>query len=117
MVFFIVDGHKGVSYMRAKERFGHNLKQLMARDGIKGIEISEQLGIKPSSVSRWLSGIQWPDAVYIDHLCQIYGWKVEDMFGPTPGEKADTKEIPLRDAVDVVLKHLGFDRAKLIKSE
>ena len=103
--------------MRAKERFGHNLKQLMARDGIKGVELADQVGVKPSAVSRWVSGIQWPDAAYIDHLCELYGWKVEELFGATPGEKAETQEISLRDAVDVVLRHLGFERAKLIKSE
>jgi len=102
--------------VRAKERFGHNLKRLMARDGVKGNRLAEQVGIKPSSVSRWLSGIQWPDAVYIDHMTELYGWTVEELFATGSGEKS-TNEIPLRDALDVVLKHLGFERAKLIKSE
>lgn len=103
--------------MRAKERFGNNLKLLMQRDGIKGIDLADQLGIKASGVSRWVSGIQWPDAAYIDHMCELYGWKVEDLFGSTPGEKTETQGIPLRDAIDVVLRHLGFERAKLVKSE
>lgn len=101
--------------MRCRERFAHNLKMLMERDGIRGTKLAEMIGVKQSNVSRWVSGHQWPDAAYIDHMCEAFGWKVEELFCETPTDKHRETEFTVRDAIELLLQELGFERTKLVK--
>ena len=101
--------------MRCKERFAHNLKILMARDGVSGKQLAETIGCKPANVSRWLAAIQWPDAIYLDHIFDVYGWRVEELFSETESDRVKGSAVNLREAVEVVLDNLGFEKTKLVK--
>lgn len=101
--------------MRSKERFANNLRRLMERDGVKGIDIASQLGIKSANISRWLAGHQWPNDMYLDQLTDVFGWQIEDLFSKTPTERAASQDISLRDAIEVILRHLGYEIGRLTK--
>jgi hypothetical protein len=101
--------------MRCKERFAHNLKILMARDGVSGKQLAETVGIKPANVSRWLAAIQWPDGIYLDQMSDVYGWRVEELFSETTSDRVKGSTVELREAVEIVLDSLGFEKTKLVK--
>jgi len=92
------------------------LRGLLERDKVRGVALAATLGIKQSNVSRWLGGMQWPEAQYIDHMCEAFGWTLDDLFcSDAPGEVKTLEPISVREAVEVVLNELGFEKTRLIK--
>jgi hypothetical protein len=102
--------------MRCKERFSHNLKMLMARDGVDARRLAEAVEANPASVSRWIAAIEWPSAVHLDRIADVFGWSVEALLSETDQDRAPGSDVSLREAVETVLRELGFDKSKLVKS-
>lgn len=104
--------------MRCKERFGTNLRRLLERDKVRGVALATTLGIKQSNVSRWVNGMQWPEAQYIDHMCEAFGWTLDELFTSNGEGAVKTLEpVSIREAVEVVLDELGFERTRLVRKQ
>ena len=102
--------------MRCKERFAHNLKILMARDGVDARRLAEAIEANPASVSRWLAAIEWPKADHLDRIADAFKWSVEALLSETDQDRARGSDVNLREAVETVLRELGFEKSKLVRS-
>lgn len=45
-------------------------------------EVSEQLGVAVSTVSRWEAEKQFPPVQILRKMCDLYGCKMDDIFVP-----------------------------------
>lgn len=56
-----------------KAHFGRRLKEALAKAGLKQFQLAETLGVKPSAVSRWANGIDFPDDDRLPDLVKAIG--------------------------------------------
>ena len=52
-----------------------------ANAGLKQIEVAEILGIVPSTVSKWESGVAIPDQSLLPKVADLYGVSVDELLG------------------------------------
>ena len=82
--------------MYSKEILSKNLKKYMSINDIQGVELAEMLGIKPASVSAWVTGKCFPRINYIEQMANIFHCQksdlIEDTENITKGYELTTEE-------------------------
>jgi len=58
----------------------NNIKQVIKDSGYRKNWIAEQIGVKPSHISMWISSERKPSKERIRKLCKVVGCKVKDLF-------------------------------------
>ncbi len=58
----------------------NNIKKVIWDSGLRKNHIAEQMGVKPSNISMWISGDRMPSAPRIRMLCKILKCKVIDLY-------------------------------------
>ena len=58
----------------------NNINKVIRASGLRKGFITEQMGIVPSSLSNWISGLRTPSKPRIRMLCKILKCKVKDLF-------------------------------------
>ena len=58
----------------------NNIKQVIQDSGYRKNWIAEQIGVKPSHISMWISGDRIASKPRIRMLCKILKCKVVDLF-------------------------------------
>lgn len=60
---------------------GRNIKRLRKAQGMSQLELERRLASNPGAVSRWELGHNAPNAYYLWKLSQVFGCKVDDLYG------------------------------------
>ena len=58
----------------------NNIKQVIKDSGYRKNWIAEQIGVKPSHISMWISGERTASKPRIRAMCKILKCKVADLF-------------------------------------
>ena len=58
----------------------NNIKQVIKDSGYRKNWIAEQIGVKPSNISMWISSERKPNSARIRAMCKILKCKVVDLF-------------------------------------
>ena len=61
-------------------KFGDNLRNLRKSKKLSQEDLSEKVGVSRQSVSKWESGIAYPEMTNILILCKIFGCKINDLL-------------------------------------
>ena len=61
--------------------FGANLRALRNGKGLTQEQAAELLNVSKQSVSRWETGITWPDIAFLPQLASFYGVSVDALLG------------------------------------
>ena len=61
--------------------FGANLRALRNGKGLTQEQAAELLNVSKQSVSRWETGITWPDIAFLPQLASFYGVSVDSLLG------------------------------------
>lgn len=61
-------------------KFGDNLRNLRKSKRLSQEDLSEKVGVSRQSVSKWESGIAYPEMTNILILCKIFGCKINDLL-------------------------------------
>ncbi len=61
--------------------FGANLRALRNRKGLTQEQAAELLDVSKQSVSRWETGVTWPDISFLPRLASFYGVSVDALLG------------------------------------
>lgn len=56
-----------------KESLGKQIKELRLSKGWNQMEMATELGITPTHVSYWETGLTMPDSRYLEILCNEFG--------------------------------------------
>ncbi|MBQ9414367.1 MAG: helix-turn-helix domain-containing protein [Clostridia bacterium] len=62
--------------------FAANLKRFRHTKGYTQKYVAEQLGVTMQTVSRWETGITFPDVMLLPAIAEIYGVMVDDLYKP-----------------------------------
>ena len=79
--------------------FGANLRALRNGKGLTQEQAAELLNVSKQSVSRWETGITWPDIAFLPQLASFYGVSVDSLLGADgpvrqAGASGDPGKIP-----------------------
>jgi len=66
---------------------GMNIRELRRRQGITQEKLAEKLGTTPQAVSRWESGVGYPDIELLPHIADAFGVSLDELFGKDAREK------------------------------
>lgn len=66
---------------------GRNIRELRRRQGITQEKLAEKLGTTPQAVSRWESGVGYPDIELLPHIADAFGVSLDELFGKDAREK------------------------------
>jgi len=58
----------------------NNIKQVIKDSGYRKNWIAEQIGVKPSHISMWISEDRKPSKDRVRKLCKILGCKTVDLY-------------------------------------
>ena len=58
----------------------NNIKEVIARTGLRKNWIAEQMGVHPARISEFISETRKPNKERIRKLCKLLGCKVKDLF-------------------------------------
>ena len=58
----------------------NNIKQVIWDSGYRKNYIAEQIGVKPSHISMWISEVRKPSKERIRAMCKLLNCKVKDLF-------------------------------------
>ena len=61
-------------------RFGDNLRNLRKSKKLSQEDLSEKVGVSRQSISKWESGIAYPEMNNILILCKIFNCKINDLL-------------------------------------
>jgi transcriptional regulator with XRE-family HTH domain len=73
--------------------FGERLKALIRDSGSSQKELAVKLGKDDQTISRWVTGHTFPDALDIEKMCKILGIKASELFGESALPDKITPEI------------------------
>ncbi len=57
------------------------LKECRARKGMTTIELGRQIGVSPSAITNWESGVRKPDINMLIRLAEVLGCTPNDLLG------------------------------------
>lgn len=87
----------------AVENLASNLRAICRRKGIRGRQIALALGVKPSTVSRWMNAKAAPEIKTLGPLADFLGVTVVDLLSPGEGERS-LSERQIRDLVEAEVR-------------
>ncbi len=66
------------------ETFSKNLRKLRQEKKLTQEQVAEKLGVSPQAVSRWETGVTFPDIMLLPEISKVYGVLVDDLFKESP---------------------------------
>lgn len=75
-----------------KLHIGENIRNLRRTAGLTQEQLAERLGISYQSVSRWETGITYPDMEFVPVLTELFGVSADVLFGIPEEEKEKQAE-------------------------
>jgi len=66
------------------ETFSKNLRKLRLEKKLTQEQVAEKLGVSPQAVSRWETGVTFPDIMLLPEISKVYGVLVDDLFKESP---------------------------------
>ncbi len=74
-------------------KIGEKIKQLRLRDGRRQEDLAASLGISPQAVSRWESGVGYPDMELVPAIANYFHVSIDSLFGYQYEREEKIKEI------------------------
>ena len=62
-------------------KIGEKIKQLRLRDGRRQEDLATVLGVSPQAVSRWESGVGYPDMELVPAIANYFHVSIDSLFG------------------------------------
>ncbi len=73
-------------------KFGENLQKLRKEKKISQEQLAEQLGVTRQSVSKWESGISYPEMDKLVSICKIFNCDLDSLINKDIKEELEKKE-------------------------
>ncbi len=89
-------------------QIGEKIRELRLRDGKTQQEMSKALGITPQAISRWESGLSYPDVEMFPKIAEYFGVSIDRLYG----RAIDERELEVERILDNIQK-LRRDGASL----
>jgi len=67
-----------------RKTIGENIKKVCALKGIRQVEIADNLGVSPGTVSNWFKGTNSIDIENLAQLCEFLGVSLDQIYGVAP---------------------------------
>ena len=80
--------------MGCKTLLANNLQILMGRDAVSRQSLAKKLGVRPSSVSRWMAATHWPSAESFDEIGRSFGWSMTELMRSRQSPQQPTEKRP-----------------------
>ena len=61
--------------------FQEKLNDLMRQRGLRGRQVSREVGVSDNAVSRWRNGQTYPRSIELLHLARVLGVTMEELIG------------------------------------
>jgi len=81
-------------------QIGEKIRELRLRDNKTQNEMAKALGITPQAVSRWESGISYPDVEMFPKIAEYFGVSIDRLYG----RAADERELEIEHILKSVRK-------------
>lgn len=79
-------------------QIGEKIRELRLRDNKTQNEMAKALGITPQAVSRWESGISYPDVEMFPKIAEYFGVSIDRLYG----RAADERELEIEQIIRTV---------------
>lgn len=75
-----------------KLKIAENLKKFRLKNNLTQERLSEKLGVSFQAVSRWETGVTYPDIEMLPTLAELFGVSLEQLLGVTKEEREEASE-------------------------
>ena len=79
---------KGISFMDAKIKIGEKIRLLRKKNDVTQDRLAYHLGVTPQAVSRWESGVCYPDMNYLPAIADYFSVTMDELLCYTGAQKA-----------------------------
>jgi transcriptional regulator with XRE-family HTH domain len=79
-----LDGSTVAGSAHAKEEFGARLKRMLSERGIRHMDLAEQVGVTPNTVSSWTTGAGTPRGRNLREIARVLRISVGALLGDEP---------------------------------
>ena len=73
-------------------KFSDNLKKLRKDMNLSQEDLADKLGVSRQSISKWESGVVYPEMDKMVQLCKIFNLSMDDLLNNDVAEVKNTKE-------------------------
>ena len=70
-----------------KLNFAENIRKLRRENGFTQEQLAEKVGVSFQTVSRWETGVVYPDIETLPILAEIFETRVDELIGCTKNDK------------------------------
>lgn len=84
-----------------EKTLGKKLCALRKTAGLTQEAVAEALGVSPQAVSKWENDFSCPDIMMLPKIAQLYGIRIDDLFGDGAVPTAQTTFVPPVKNTDV----------------
>src|SRR5512143_555833 len=95
-------------------RTGAIISSLRKRRDWTKSQLAEQLNVTHQAVSRWESGLTFPDLGILANIAQVFNVKVDDLLNNEPASPASPQAQAFNEVVDRLAAGNADDAAQLI---
>lgn len=81
-----------VSY-ETKQIFSQNLVRLLDQKGLSQLDLANQMGVAPSTVSSWCNAEKMPRMDKVEWMAQFFGVPTSQLIEPLPAEGRSRSEV------------------------
>ena len=78
--------------MSVKEEIRINLKELMAANGVKNVDLARAIGVSKVAVTNWLNGNNSIDIEHVPVICDFFGVSIDDFLSHSSARSLDANE-------------------------
>lgn len=71
-----------LSHMKGGERVDNLFHKMRLKAGMKQEDVANELGVNQSTVSLWESGENYPRAILLPKIANLYNCTVDDLLFP-----------------------------------
>ena len=70
-----------------KLNFAENIRKLRRENGFTQEQLAEKVGVSFQTVSRWETGVVYPDIELLPALAELFETRVDELIGCTKNDK------------------------------
>ena len=103
-------------YMETKIRIGEKIRLLRKKNDVTQDRLAERLGVTPQAVSRWESGVCYPDMNYLPAIADYFSVSMDELLCYTGTRKAAKVAEYLEEAERLLDRDRVTDALELLRS-
>ena len=102
--------------MEAKIKIGDKIRLLRKKNDVTQDKLAERLGVTPQAVSRWESGVCYPDMNYLPAIADYFSVSMDELLCYTGSRKAAKVAEYLEEAERLLDRDRVTDALELLRS-